>query len=301
VKPDFSKLVDKIAWLHAHDAVEHRPDDFAIAVDPTGPVYVVMRALDLKSNKKGFGVAKWTAADGATFMWLPAPLDAAKDGHPSEIVAGQGKLTFAFELPKERWVVEHDGKAWSKKPLAVGDSIKPQPAAAADTKYFTTGTGVVELLPKGDRPVTGFEKTSVIALHELANNDAWIFTSNGVYRTVRPPEVLYRIESYGGLHAWPPVATKECPHKFAVIDATAHDSEYLRKTEWQFDDRLPLVEFKVHDLVVVGMEVATLEEGEKILQKNFPQQMRLMQGAPHEVVCARPFDTKKFVAADPAQ
>jgi hypothetical protein len=38
------------------------PDDFAIAVDPTGPVYVVMRALDITSNKNGFGVAKstWT-------------------------------------------------------------------------------------------------------------------------------------------------------------------------------------------------------------------------------------------------
>ncbi len=296
VKPDFSKLKDKIAWLHAHNTQEHLPDDFAIAIDRDGPAYVVMRALDLKSNKKGYGVAKWTVADGATFTWLPAPLDAAKDAHPGEILASKGKLTFVLELPNERFVLEHDGKAWSKKPLAVGESIKGAPPEKGG-KYFTTGSGVVELIGKDSRPVVGFEKGAVIAVDELGENDAWIITSDNVYRTVRPPEVLHRIESYGGLYPWPPLATKDCPHMFVVLDATAHADEYVRHT-WQFDDKLPLVELKVNGLVVVGMPVATLEDGRKILERNFPNEQRLMQGSPHEVVCARPFDEKKFVSVE---
>lgn len=85
---------------------------------------------------------------------------------------------------------------------------------------------------------------------------------------------------------------------FAVLDAAEHDSTYKRQYSWQFDPELPLVELKVHGIVVVGMPVASLKEANKLLGENFPLPTRDMQGAPHDVVCARPFSAKPFVRAE---
>jgi len=293
VRPDFAKLKDKIAWIHVHDSQEHQPADFAIAIDETGPVYVVMRALEIGSKKKGFGVAKWTEKEGATFMWLPAPLDVATSGLPTEIVAEKGRLALVFALEKDRYLLEHDGKAWSKKTIKIGDSIKDSPAES-DGKYLVSGSGVVELHDKGNKPVKGLEDVSDAGVREYGD-DVWILTRDAVYRNQQPPEVLHRMESYGALYPWPPRATKQCPAKFAVFDVTAHATKEVRQM-WQFDEALPIVELAVNGLVVVGMPVASLEEGEKLLDKNYPAERRMMEGAPHEIVCARPLpDAKKFV------
>lgn len=136
-KPDFSALKDKIAWLHIYNKEEHGPRDFAVALDPAGPVYVAMRAHEIKSNKKGFGLAKWTESGGATFLFLPAPLDASKEGYPTEIVAAKGKVSLIFKTAKERVLLEHDGKSWTQRPFGDDESLKsPLPASATKPRFY---------------------------------------------------------------------------------------------------------------------------------------------------------------------
>jgi hypothetical protein len=294
-KPDFSSLSDKITWLHHHDETEWPPDDFAFVVDETGPVYVFMRAMDVVTKKKGFGVARWTPSLGASFEWLPFGLAAKKTLSFSESYLKDGKVRIAIAGDATMWI-EGDGRTWKQIP----PSPAPAPPApeAKSTRFFAHGSEIKERLADGsERTLEGFASPHGASVVTVGDDDAWVFTDDGVYRTIRPPEVLYRTEAFGALHPFPkPLAEGEdCATPFAIFDSTAkHRAEHVRRDAWKWQVE-GAVEFEVHGELVVGAPVKTVADGEKLLEATQDAGYRLMQGTPHHLVCARPFGATPFV------
>ncbi|MBS2018729.1 MAG: hypothetical protein JST00_38030 [Deltaproteobacteria bacterium] len=296
-RPDFSALKDRIAWLHHYDPERWEPEDFAFGVDPSGPVFVAMRAQDLATGKKGFGVARWSPGKAATFQWLPPPLVAAT-GYPEQVVTAGAHASFLFVVTqksgaRDHYRVELDGSAWRATKLAKAPD--PVVAPAPSGRRYVQRSSPVRIEPDGtETELTAFGPDARVT--ELSAADAWITTPYAAYRTIRPREVLYRTEAYGALHPWAPSATPSCPHMFAVLDATIESfAKSARETDWHFHADLPILEFTVHGHVVVGAVVPSLERGEAILENN-RMYHRALSGPPTGVVCARPMpDAKPYV------
>lgn len=307
VKPDFAALKDKIAWIHLWSESDDAAD-YAHAIDPEGPVYVAMRALDLRTNKKGFGLAKWTPRAGATFEWLPAPYD-AKESRPTEMFAKGGKVSIAINVANNRVLLEHDGTAWKQSALAPGQRIgPPETWTPVDPKarFFQTDAGkLMERTPTGEREIQGVVEEyndAVVGIETLGPDDTWVFTRRAVFRTIKPPEVVYRTEPFGQLHPWPGSPLDGCTHPFVVIDAqdekNRRNGDSPRKELWHFPKTLEVVELEVYGITVIGVSVANIVDGEKVLEAT-KDNWRPMAGTPHEIVCARPVGAKPFVEGLP--
>ena len=91
VAPDFSPIAKRAAWVHRPLAA-----DFAYAIDPEGPAYLVFVAMDALSKRRVLATASWTEASGARFAW--APPEIAKLGSDVVIAeprAGKGRASFS--------------------------------------------------------------------------------------------------------------------------------------------------------------------------------------------------------------
>ena len=275
--PDFSSLSGKIAWIHPQELGR----DFNIAIDKDGPVHVLMRALDLKTKKRGFGVATWTSKGGAKFEWLPAPLDTygVDAAWSNRADAADGKATFELVLTNTKnvtteYVASWDGKHWSAKKDHYPDAPEAEKNYDPDQRFAT----------------------------KISAEDEWVDDHGMLYRTLPPDEVLVQTQRWGHLHPFAPPAEEDCPTPFAVLDRMEKERfaalGAARPEGWGVIDDEEIAEravvMETKELVVIGVPFGTTEAANAFLD----HQPWLDGGdgmeTPHVTVCARPVAPTKF-------
>jgi hypothetical protein len=192
---------------------------FALAVDPGGPVYGIIEAMDRHGPRRGLAGLRWTPESGASFAWLtglpddpavePFIIDGASLGPP-------GTVTFpvrAFRTPPSgngvdagSFLVTLDGQKWAVRP-----GVSPPPRAisteARNPDDRVQGTLDFRLrdekkehrqrlehrgpdgqwIPVPLPPV--FQGVSYVTQHGAS--DVWIKTASGAaLRTIAPAETL---------------------------------------------------------------------------------------------------------------
>jgi hypothetical protein len=239
--PDFKSLEGKIAWIHPYED----EFDWAYFVDPSGPVHVIMRALDLVTNKRVVGVLSWTEKDGARFEALPA---IAGDAHFTAAVEKPKGTTFQFVITtwtpptnpnaaraEIKYIVRRDGSSWSAKRLPPPKPEHHDPFEGFDIPdhgreiegYRIDRIGILER-----RVGQGPEDWKSLGMHggqlsKGSRGDLELLQSHfAFHRSIQPREVLTATESWGHLHPWPKEVEgkDDCKHPFAVFDALEEES-----------------------------------------------------------------------------
>ena len=244
--PDFKALEGKLAWIHPYDDEQ----DWAYVVEPTGPVYVLMRALDLSARpqRRVIGVLSWTEKDGARFDALPglpgdihfqASVERPKPGGFRFVLSTFTRGNAANAPPiEEKYEVTRDAKGWSSKK-------QPRPKPAKPAKPVKDDGLEGYEVPSDGQAVGGY-RVNRGGMLERRSGDDWAILENGpstpqlrrgsrgeilvithfysVFRSIQPPEVLTLTDYWGDLHPWPEPAGDDCPHPFAVFDALDEES-----------------------------------------------------------------------------
>ena len=274
--PDFSSLAGKIAWIHP----EELNRDYQIVVDPDGPVHVLMRALDPKTKKRGFGIATWTPKGGAKFEWLPPPLDTfgAGTAYSSHGDAKDGKASIEISIyPKNvpvEYVASWDGKHWTAK---------------KDHYPYESSEG------------EGYDPEAPVVT-KLSAGDEWVDTHGMLYRTVPPDEVLVQVDRWSGIHPFAPPAEDDCATPFAVLDRAEKQTfaqyQATPADGWGVIDddeiRERAVIMETESLVVIGVPFQTTKAAKEFLDHQPWTSSRGEGETPHLTVCARPVAPKKF-------
>jgi hypothetical protein len=316
--PDFSSLSGKFAWIHVTGV-----RDFAEIVDPSGPVFVLMRAVERSTRRRGFGIATWRPRIGATFEWLSVGIavddrmikvEADPSGNPAFTIR-----SFRYPDPPKRVEVSL-GTGWR-----VRETVEAPRSPVSDDRpdvHLASAQGIVVDKERGAIRFRREGRNAELAdfgarsIEDLGPGDIWIRNKHGWYRTVRPTEVLTEDGETGRLHPWPRPASGSCPHPFAVLDVVdmqQYDA-FLRSmsdlgraglsNRWGpllSVSSAAIVEVRIFGLVILGASFTSYSDARRFLATAGVRGGAL--DAPSErsgtVVCAHPIDPRPFVPSAP--
>lgn len=321
--PDFSALKGKIAWAHS-------AQDWAYAIDKKGPVWFFMRALDLATKRRVFGVARWAPGEGARFDRLPAPFDKG-DGyvHVSEGSADDNRVSFSIIRPPENiehltqeearrnqeWIVRWDGKKWSasrKADVVSHASEMEHDEDGPELAGYRTDHLRQLMVRVGDGSWGVLAGHWIGTLEALSPTDVVFYESAMLLRNQRPDEVLALTDVWGKLHPWPAPASPSCDHPFVVLEVLedARDLEAIVKMVKARPSigwgklppkvaNVPLVETHVFGLTIIGASFSTMTEAtafEKDVGRSFVDVTIGRERGGRGIYCVHPVDPKPFVA-----
>ncbi len=321
--PDFSSLERQLGWP------ERDANEWGYALDPKGPVWVFLRALDLATKKRAIGVLRWAPGETARFDRLPAPFDKGERSiyvtHPSaegdrvsfEVTTQPDDIAHLTQAEAKRnsdWIVSYDGKKWSavRKPdVSSGASPTETEGDGAEIGgYRMNGAGLLEVQGEsGWAPLDGFHRGT---LYGLGPSDVALSNESTLLRTKQPDEILTLTDAWGTPHPWPKPASADCNHPFVVLDVLERQGDYdaivkavkaRPSVGWgKIPEKLAsarVVEMRIFGRIVIGASFKTMVEAAdfaKEATRAFKDTSIGHGRGGTGIYCVHPIDGKPFVA-----